>query len=161
MKRIVAALAALTLGTLLLTGCAPAQQNLTLVQPANEFNLEALDLNPNGDTGDASTFEAPLLKDGEPYGSFVGTVVKISGLDEGSNPNREERLVTMVFDLPNGQISAMGVTYFERGKSQIEVTEPMTRAIVGGTGAYAGVQGEAILIRNADNSATHELHFWK
>lgn len=160
-KRLFTVFAALTVGALFLTGCAPTQQSLTLIQSANEFHLDSLDLNPAGDAGDLSTFEAPLQKDGKPFGSFVGTVIKISGLDQGSNPNREERLVTMVFDLPDGQISALGVTYFERGKSLIGVTEPMTRAIVGGTGAYVGIKGEAILTRNADNSATHVLHFWK
>lgn len=157
MKKLIAGFAALTVSALLLTGCAPSEQTLTLVQPSNAVDLEAIDLNPGGDAGDGFVFESPVLNEGDAFGSLVGSMVEVSGLDRGSNPDREERLVSAVFDLPDGQISVLGVSFYQRNEPLLDAGAPMTRAIVGGTGAYKGVTGEVTTTRNEDNSYTHVL----
>lgn len=146
------------LGALVLAGCSSSQTTLVLTQVSgDDVELNALDLNPSGDAGDLTTFEAPITKEGQPYGSLMGTMTKVGSLGAGLNTEREERMLTAVFDLPEGQISVLGVSYYEEGDLLLPAGEPVTRAIVGGTGAYVGIDGEVTTVRNEDGSYTHTL----
>lgn len=141
-----------------LASCGLAERTLVLTQASgNEVELTALDLNPSGDAGDVTTFEAPITKEGQPYGSLMGTMTKVGSIGAGLNKKREERLLTAVFDLPQGQISVLGVSYYREGAVLLPAGEPVARAIVGGTGAYVGVDGEVTTVRNQDGSYTHTL----
>lgn len=149
---------ATVIGALMLTGCSTSQTTLVLTQVSgDDVELNALDLNPSGDAGDLTTFEAPIAKDGQPYGSLMGTMTKVGSIGAGLNTEREERLLTAVFDLPQGQISVLGVSYYREGDILLPAGEPVTRAIVGGTGEYVGVDGEVTTVRNEDGSYTHTL----
>ncbi len=121
------------------------------------MELVFLDLNPTGDSGDITTFEAGLYRDDEAYGSVMGTITKVGSLGEGARTDREERVLTAIYDLPGGQISALGISYYYEGDTLLPEGEPMTRAIVGGTGEYVGVDGEVTTTRNPDDSYTHVL----
>lgn len=149
---------AAALGALVLSGCTSSQTTLVLTQVSgDDVELNALDLNPSGDAGDLTTFEAPIAKDGEPYGSLMGTMTKVGSIGAGLNTEREERMLTAVFDLPEGQISVLGVSYYMQGDLLLPAGEPVTRAIVGGTGEYVGIDGEVTTVRNEDGSYTHTL----
>lgn len=149
---------AAALGALALSGCTSSQTTLVLTQVSgDDVELNALDLNPSGDAGDLTTFEAPIAKDGEPYGSLMGTMTKVGSIGAGLNTEREERMLTAVFDLPEGQISVLGVSYYMDGDLLLPAGEPVTRAIVGGTGEYVGIDGEVTTVRNEDGSYTHTL----
>ena len=108
-----------------------------------------------------TTFEAGLYLDDEPYGSIMGTMTKVGSLGEGAQIDREERMLTAVYDLPGGQISVLGISYYFEADTLLPEGEPMTRAIVGGTGEYVGVDGEVITTRNPDNSYTHLIRIVK
>ena len=152
----------MALGVFILTGCGASEETITLTQRVDDpVELEFLDLNPAGDSGDVTTFEAGLYLDDEPYGSIMGTMTKVGSLGEGSQPDREERVLTAVYDLPGGQISALGISYYYEGDTLLPEGEPMTRAIVGGTGEYVGVDGEVTTTRNPDDSYTHVLRIVK
>lgn len=143
---------------LVLAGCNSSQTTLVLTQVSgDDVELNALDLNPSGEAGDLTTFEAPIAKDGEPYGSLMGTMTKVGSIGAGLNTQREERMLTAVFDLPEGQISVLGVSYYLEGDLLLPAGEPVTRAIVGGTGDYVGIDGEVTTVRNEDGSYTHTL----
>lgn len=146
---------------LVLTGCAQEPEVITLTHPAGVSNIHALDLNTEGDLGDMSVFESPLTKDGKPYGEMLGTMTKVGQLGQGTHPEREERLLNAVFDLPDGEITVMGISYYVPSATKLEKNEPVSRAIVGGTGAYAGVQGEVITTHNADDTYTHQIRITK
>lgn len=149
---------AAALSALVLSGCTSSQTTLVLTQVSgDDVELNALDLNPSGDAGDLTTFEAPIAKDGEPYGSLMGTMTKVGSIGAGLNTEREERMLTAVFDLPEGQISVLGVSYYMQGDLLLPAGEPVTRAIVGGTGEYVGIDGEVTTVRNEDGSYTHTL----
>lgn len=149
---------AAALGALVLSGCTSSQTTLVLTQVSgDDVELNGLDLNPSGDAGDLTTFEAPIAKDGEPYGSLMGTMTKVGSIGAGLNTEREERMLTAVFDLPEGQISVLGVSYYMDGDLLLPAGEPVTRAIVGGTGEYVGIDGEVTTVRNEDGSYTHTL----
>jgi hypothetical protein len=137
-------------------------ETLNLVQRSEDpVELVRLDLNPNGDSGDVTTFEVGVYHDGKPFGSVMGTITTVGAIGKGSRPNREERLLTAVYDLPGGQISALGISYYFKGDKLLPKGESMTRAIVGGTGKYMGVDGEVITTHNPDNSYTHVLRIVK
>ena len=57
-------------------------------------------------------------------------------------------------ELPTG---ALGVSYYKESDRLLTIGEPATRAIVGGTGKYVGVDGEVTTVRNEDGSYTHTL----
>ena len=161
MKKIVAALVAGTLAAVVLTGCAQGPQTLILTQATEGSKLISLDTNATGDLGDEYVFESPMLKDGEPYGEMFGTMTKVGELGHGTHPDREDRLLNAVFDLPEGEIVVSGLSFYVPGHPALEKHEPIARAIVGGTGAYAGIRGEVITIHNDDDSYTQEIRYWK
>jgi hypothetical protein len=148
----------MVLGLVGLAGCSPQVSVITLTQVSgDDVELTELDLNPSGDVGDVTAFEAPVAKDGRPHGSFMGTMTKVGSIGDGWNIEREERMLTAVFDLPEGQISVLGVSYYNESDRLLSIGEPATRAIVGGTGKYVGVDGEVTTVRNEDGSYTHTL----
>lgn len=150
-------MSAIVFSVIVLAGCASSSTSLTLTQAPDAVILTPMDVNANGDAGDVTVFETPILKDGEPFGVLHGTMTKVSALEEGERTDREERMLAAVFDLPDGQISVMGISYYVPDATLLEDGKPVVRAIVGGTGAYLGVKGEVATTRNADNSYTHEL----
>ena len=150
--------ALMAVGAFILTGCGAGEETITLTQRVDDpVELVFLDLNPTGDSGDLTTFEAGLYLDDEPYGSVMGTITKVGSLGEGAQTDREERVLTAIYDLPGGQISALGISYYYEGDTLLPKGQPMTRAIVGGTGEYVGVDGEVTTTRNPDDSYTHVL----
>ena len=161
MKRIAIAAATLLAASLLLTACAPAEETLTVEQPADAVVIETLQQNPESNVGDELIFESPIVKDGEPFGNLIGTMTTVSPLDAGTRPGLEERLLSAVFDFPEGQVSVLGVSYYDPNEMLLNDGETFVRAIVGGTGAYVGVSGEVATTRNADNSYTHVLRLIK
>ena len=87
----------------------------------------------------------------------MGSMTKVGAIGTGWREDREERMLTAVFDLPSGQISVLGVSYYTEGDELLPEGEPVTRSIVGGTGDYVGIDGEVTTVRNADGSYTHTL----
>lgn len=154
----IALMGVLVAGGGLLGACGSGEETLTLMQRSDDpVELVAIDANPSGDAGDFTTFEAGLYRDDQPYGAVMGTMTKVGALGAGARPDREERLLIAVYDLPGGQISAQGISYYLDGDLLLPEGTPMTRAIVGGTGDYVGVDGEVTTTRNADDSYTHVL----
>lgn len=148
----------LTTGALTLVGCGASNETLVLTQgDGDSVVLTALDSNPSGTAGDTTVFEGPLEKSGEPYGAIMGSMTKVGAIGTGWREDREERMLTAVFDLPSGQISVLGVSYYTEGDELLPEGEPVTRSIVGGTGDYVGIDGEVTTVRNADGSYTHTL----
>jgi len=162
MKKIVALAVAGVLSSLALTGCAAAgPEILILTQESGTSKLISLQVNAEGDLGDEFVFESPMLKDGQPYGEMFGTMTKVGELGHGTHPDREDRLLNAVFDLPEGEIVVLGLSFYVPGRSALEKNEPVARAIVGGTRAYAGIRGEVITTHNDDDSYTQEIRYWK
>ncbi len=161
MKNFAAATVAGLLTVLALTGCTPGPEVLILTQATDGSKLISLNTNVDGDLGDEFVFESPMLKDGKPYGEMFGTMTKVGELGHGTHPDREDRLLNAVFDLPDGEIVVMGISFYVPLHPVLEKQEPVARAIVGGTRAYAGIRGEVITIHNDDDTYTQEIRYWK
>lgn len=118
--------------------------------------LENLDLAAGG-AGGASFYEAALARDGKPFGRLHGTILKTDVTPDSSGV--ETRMRTLVFDLPEGQIVAMGVSeYVPTQVGIVPALRTATRiAIVGGTGTYGAARGEVSTVRNTDGTYDHVL----
>lgn len=114
-----------------------------------------------GGPGGASFYEADLTRDGKPFGRLLGTIVKSDVTPDSSGV--EVRLRTLVFDLPEGQVVAIGASEYQL---PLVVGVPALRkastiAIVGGTGTYAAARGEVATIRNPEGTYDHVLTILK
>ena len=161
MKKIVAALAAGALVAIALSGCAQGPEVLVLTQNTDGSKLVSLESTGQDDLGHEYVFESPMLKDGQPYGEMFGTMTKVGEVGHGTHPENEDRLLNAVFDLPDGEIVVVGLSFYAPSAAALTKQEPVARAIVGGTGAYAGIRGEVITIHNDDDSYTQEIRYWK
>ena len=134
----------------------PSVVRLTLVQ---EVGVDALIPAPNG-FGTVAVFESNLTRNGKPFGTFTGTTLK-TDVTPG-DPAGERRLRTFVFDLPKGQIVAIGTGLYATPQSEVPaLVKPTTIAIVGGTGDYLGARGQVTSTRMSDGSFLQQLAILK
>ena len=119
--------------------------------------LTTIALGPAGPIGDEIIYEAALTRKGRPSGAIFGSITGIGSLQAGLRTDRETRLSVGVFELPEGQISVQGLTYYDPLAREIAASEPATRAVVGGTGKYLGARGEVVTRRLADGSYVHTI----
>jgi hypothetical protein len=131
---------------------------LTLIQ--EEPVLVHLNL---GDTshshGDGMAFEA-VLKDttGKAVGEILGWLItaNIDYIDSAKMTTLSTRIGTVVFKFDEeNEIVAQGSTIYHHGHRQMKPGIPQSRAIVGGTGKYKGVEGQILSTRNDDRTYTH------
>ena len=138
------------------TGCGSGERVLTLTQQPDPVKLVTVNANQAGHAGDLYVFEGPVLKDGKVFGAMVGTLTRLGAGLPAWHDEREDRLISAVFDLEDGQISIEGVSYYAPDAGP-QMSQPEVRAVVGGTGAYIGARGEVTTTRNADGSYTHVI----
>ena len=102
--------------------------------------------------GDTTFFEANLKKGGQAFGTVSGVITTHD--IAGGEADYEIRLRQITFNLPDGQIIAMGTSTYPTGPDFIplEVGASTTIAIVGGTGEYFGATGELVSTRSADGT---------
>lgn len=110
--------------------------------------------------GDMMAFDAQLSKDGAPFGELFGEQLVVAEPAEWAPERTEEiRRVELNFVLPDGQIVVQGTSTYPKGDWRFSVGKPVVRAIVGGTGAYAGARGEHTGTRQEDGTFTHLFTF--
>jgi hypothetical protein len=95
---------------------------------------------------------------GEVFGSK--TLIKIAGQ---ANPDSEKRATLLFFTFNRGQdqIIALGATDYPPTAAEFGAGQPVTRAILGGTGRYMGVRGQLVSTRNADGTYKQEFTLLK
>lgn len=134
-----------------------AEQRRTIILTQDVPTLTNIDSSAVGNIGGQMEFIAPLFLDGQPYGTVIGSVTNIGTATQGRNTTEEEKLSLSVYDLPGGQISVMGRSYYDPQQREIKTTRPVTRAFVGGTAKYIGARGEVRSTRNADGTYTQRI----
>ncbi len=102
--------------------------------------------------GDSTFYKANLKKGSKDFGTLSGRINTFDIAD--GDADFEIRLRQLVFDLPGGQIVAMGSSTYATGPDFIplQVGVATTIAIVGGTGEYFGATGELVTTRRADGT---------
>ena len=134
----------------------PAAVRLNLVQAPPIYKVIPA---PEG-FGTVAVFESNLTRNGKPFGIFTGTTLR-TDVTPG-DPAEERRLRTFVFDLPNGQIVAIGTGLYATPQPEVPaLVKPTTIAIVGGTGDYLGARGQLTSTRKSDGSFLQQLTILK
>lgn len=127
-----------------------ARRTITLTQAAPVI------LHSEGEAGsglgDSTFYKANLKKGAQDFGTLSGRINTHDITDGGAD--FEIRLRQLVFDLPGGQIVAMGSSTYPTGPDfvPLQVGNSTTIAIVGGTGEYLGSSGELVTTRQADGT---------
>jgi len=125
---------------------ARADETLDLVSGVPIFTVA--DLGRQGPTGgDLNVFSAPVT----PAGRLVGVQ---AALRAGHGPLVQGGLA---FDLPDGQIVVEGVSRLAPGPTGLVQGRPYTRAVVGGTGRFAGMRGQVTSTRRPDGSYDQDV----
>jgi len=120
------------------------QQSLTTIADAREHPARFIDIGDEGDSvGDILVFDQPLLDaDKNPIGNNSGFCIRSR---IGHSFQCQWTLTT-----EDGSIQVAGREY-DKGSSDISIT--------GGTGKYAGIQGEMESTNNNDETFTQVLHY--
>lgn len=129
---------------------ADVRTSITLTQAAPVILHE--EGKPGSGAGDATFYKANLKRGPRNFGTLSGRITTYDIAD--GEADFEVRLRQLVFDLPRGQIVAMGSSTYATGPDfvPLEVGASTTIAIVGGTGDYFGATGELVTTRNTDGT---------
>jgi Allene oxide cyclase barrel like domain len=126
-------------------------QTLRLV--ATEIQSEFLDVGAEGPSlGDRLVISETLAKRGRDVGTS-GVVCTITGAEPPYEVLTFQCVATL--SLRNGQITLQGLIEVQ-GEND---PGPFTVAITGGTGAYRGAGGEAVVRDTSDTTSTYKLRF--
>ena len=113
--------------------------------------------NAQSASGDSTFFKSNLKKGSQAFGTLSGRITTHDIAD--GEADYEIRVRELVFDLPGGQVIAMGTSTYATGPDFIplEVGDSTTIAIIGGTGEYFGAKGELVTTRKADGTYRQAL----
>ena len=155
--------AALAAGALAVAGCGSdddGPRDFTLIQEKPE--IVEVDTGGKGTTkGDQFHFEARMNnEDGEAAGILLGdlTVTGLAGRF-GRPKSLQINRSQLVFRLDDGDIMALGLSNYRTADWKLAAEEPTSRAIIGGTGEYAGARGELVTTRKGDGTYEQEFKF--
>lgn len=108
--------------------------------------------------GDFFTFRADVTAADGAAVQLVGDHHTVAMPTDG--PIAEQRVGTAVLDFGNGDaIVFAGATPVTRAKEMIDPGTTLVRAVIGGTGRFAGARGEIRSVRATDGSWQHALTF--
>ena len=87
-------------------------------------------------------------------------VMLTTGTVEGS-PGIERRMTSAVFSFsggPDDRILVQGIGFYPRAGATVRIDATLERAVIGGTGKYAGARGTLVTTHLDDGSWEHVLH---
>jgi hypothetical protein len=123
--------------------------SLTLESGVPTFSV--VDLGASGHSaGDLNVFQSSV----SPAGRLLGIQTTLA-------LTSDTQIVqgVLTFDLPEGQIAVSGVSRLDPQTTGLLTGQAFTRAVVGGTGAYAGARGEVVSTRRPDGSYDQRFTF--
>ncbi len=143
----------LLLGAVPAVGATQREAPLTLRFTTTGGSVTTVDLGPAGKSpGDMYVFEGRLLSRGKRVGHVYGSQTSIR-----LEPGREIVHGVLTFRLRGGDsLLISGLSAYPRNSnSGIVVGEQFARAVIGGTGRYAGARGTLTSTRRGGNSYLH------
>jgi len=130
---------------LALPACSPQQQqSFTTIADARQHPAQFIDIGDDGDSvGDILVFDQPLLDvDKNPIGNNSGFCIR--------SRIAHSFQCQWTLSTESGSIQVAG-REFDKASSKL--------SIIGGTGKYAGIQGEMVSTNNNDGTFTQTLHY--
>lgn len=112
--------------------------------------------------GDYQVFSAPITKDGKPFGTLFGLKLQVTPPGSSLVPAGMGIFQNqLTFSLPDGVISVTGLQQYSMDGTipAVSLKGGETRAVVGGTGAYAGARGTVHTTANEDGTRSQVLTF--
>ena len=88
-------------------------------------------------------------------------VMLTTGTVDGT-PGLERRMTSAVFAFssgPSDRILVEGIGFYPTAGATVKIDATLERAIIGGTGKYAGARGTVLTTHTEDGSWQHELRF--
>lgn len=148
----------------LLGGCGgdDAPEDFTAISAKPD--VTSVDADGDGaDVGDYQTFQTTVTKAGKPFGDLYGLKLAVAGppVDGAPTPDLGLFQNQLTFILPEGQILIAGSQYYTLDGSipTKSLKGGEYRAIVGGTGAYAGAKGVLHTTAKPDGRRVQEFDF--
>lgn len=133
-----------------------AADPVTLSVDSPPLTMTLLDMREEGPSlGDIRVFHAPAAASDGRMGTRWFTSITHDEID-AQDPT-EDRFGLLVLDFGADSIILAGVTSVDAEGAMLTTGAPLSRAILGGTGTFAGVRGEAVTTRNEDGSYHDEL----
>jgi len=133
-----------------------AADPVTLSVDSPPLTMTLLDMREEGPSlGDIRVFHAPAVASDGRMGTRWFTSITHDEID-AQDPT-EDRFGLLVLDFGADSLVLAGVTSVDAAGAMLTTGAPLRRAILGGTGAFAGIRGEAVTTRNEDGSYHDEL----
>lgn len=149
---------------MVVAGCGEDEvpEDFTAVSAAPEVTV--VDSDGDGqDVGDYSVFEAPVTKDGKRFGDLYGLKLTVAAPPVDGAPSADLGLFQnqLTFVFPDGDVIIGGTQFYTLDGSIPDSSEKSGeyRAILGGTGAYAGARGVLHTTARPDGTRQQEFDF--
>lgn len=149
---------------LVVSGCGEDDEleDFTVISAKPE--VTSVDADGDGaDVGDYQTFQTTVTKDGKQFGDLYGLKLAVAAPPVDGAPSADLGLFQnqLTFVLPDGQILIAGSQYYTLDGSipQKSLEGGEYRAIIGGTGAYAGAKGVLHTTSKPDGTRIQEFDF--
>lgn len=153
--------AALSIATFMMVAAAPAsaETTITVTHPATPTPTFIDNGTPGKSVGDVRIFHFNGTADdgGTVRTDWIMTTTGIGTLEE----NVDSRITLGVFsfdDGPEDQLLLQGVAFYPNGNSTLKASSSTIRAIIGGTGAFAGASGWVDSNHLEDGTWRHVFH---
>lgn len=148
--------AAIAAAALLLAGCAPAATTVVVTHDPVPDPVVVRAGVEGTSVGDTRYFDIEALADGAPVRLLA--VMVTTAVNEGTTDELRDTTLTFTFGDLDDQVIVEGIGLYPGKGSTIAPATTVQRAIVGGSGKYAGATGWAESVHEADGSWTHTLH---
>jgi hypothetical protein len=155
---------AMASSVVLISGCGEDDELEDFTAISAKPAVTSVDADGDGaDVGDYQTFETTVTKDGKPFGDLYGLKLAVAAPPVDGAPSADLGLFQnqLTFVLPDGQILIAGSQYYTLDGSipQKSLEGGEYRAIIGGTGAYAGAKGVLHTTSKPDGRRVQEFDF--
>lgn len=155
---------AMVASVVLISGCGEDDELEDFTAISAKPDVTSVDADGDGaDVGDYQTFSTTVTKDGKPFGDLYGLKLAVGAPPVDGAPAADLGLFQnqLTFVLPDGQIMIAGTQYYTLDGSipQNSLDGGEYRAIIGGTGAYAGAKGVLHTTSKPDGRRIQEFDF--
>ena len=157
MRRPILAAAAIVIVAASVAGCSNGERTLTLSHPATPTPVYVDLGDPGPSAGDMRffSFSAPGPNNASVQ---MDAVMTTTGMVAGSTDEYRDTRITFTFGNAADPLILEGEAVYPGANSVLKPATTVSRAVIGGSGAYAGATGWCDSTHNGDGTWTHVFH---